>query len=587
MPTDTTDRIKIQQSTIVGGDNFPSIAPTTADIGAIAFSPLRNTADLSVLRDHILNVASEAAITEFLNINHAYPPAGQIVWKQEKFSFPLIKILELAAIALIDGEQRRRERRAKLTRIEATVARILHRGDNGFTVLKINAGGFKTAVGGISSELIIEAGARVAIWGKLGKRNGEPQLKFYDGDIELLPPEFHDAPALALRRENPIISAQHVEKLEARFGENFFAKIASDETLLNDPVFSRWSPKAKAAILAACVKYQKIDAFWLALLQIGASAKTIANIRAKIETHPDRLNEPYLLVFDGLLSFKQADELRTTSFFADRLSARVSTPDIRLSAIIAQAMNARRRDGHCGARLEALAGYLRKQHGSSDKDIAGALSKCLPFYERRADCLFHKDLWDLETRIARLIKARRATKPSRPPNLAAIKKAARDIGFDPNAEQIVAGRAALSLPLSIITGGPGTGKTTTTALLRELVGAENIAGCAFAARAARNLEENAGIASMTIHRLTRFTKGRAGLRAAAKQWRGLEVLVIDECSMIPSWLFERVLDFALLADVRHVVLIGDAEQLPPIGEGQPFADLIAASSPCDEAIASR
>jgi hypothetical protein len=430
-----------------------------------ACSSLRNVADLAALRTRLLE-AGEPGLAEFLIAYDAYPPAKQIAWKQEKFSLTLAAILEIAFKELINNEIHRRECRANLTRVEATVTKITWRHDDGsIIIMKIDAGGFKGAKGEVSPDLNIEAGSRVAILGTPGEYRGEPQLCFESDDVELLPPVFHNAPALALRRENPAISVAHVEKLEARIGEHFITKIAADETLLNDLAFSRWNPETKAGIRTACVKIRKLDDLSIALHQIGATVKTIARVRNKIETHPDWMREPFLLVFDGLLSLKQADDLRATPFFAKLLCNANDNTTLRIAAIIAQVMNVRRRDGHCGAHVKTLASYLEKQHGVSVENIASALNKCLVFYERHADCLFHKDLWDRESHVARMVKARRDNTLSKSFRAAAIKQTTLNL----NPQQRIACRAALSRSLSIVTGGPGTGKTTMLGALRELM----------------------------------------------------------------------------------------------------------------------
>ena len=107
-----------------------------------------------------------------------------------------------------------------------------------------------------------------------------------------------------------------------------------------------------------------------------------------------------------------------------------------------------------------------------------------------------------------------------------------------------------------------------------------IFGVAFAGRAASMLQDTASTPSLefqasTIHRALGLDADADGLDNAAST-RTIEapVLIIDECSMINSILLAAVLG---KTDAEHVALLGDVDQLPPIGAGAPFADMIANS----------
>jgi exodeoxyribonuclease V alpha subunit len=144
-------------------------------------------------------------------------------------------------------------------------------------------------------------------------------------------------------------------------------------------------------------------------------------------------------------------------------------------------------------------------------------------------------------------------------------------------EQWAAVRAAFAARVSVLTGGPGVGKTEAT---REIVAeaeAANatIALCAPTGRAARRLEETTGHEAKTIHRLLEWMPGR---EPAFRPGRPLPVdlVIVDESSMLNLRLAEVLLGG--LAETTHVVFVGDADQLPPIGAGKPFEDLIASGA---------
>jgi exodeoxyribonuclease V alpha subunit len=136
-------------------------------------------------------------------------------------------------------------------------------------------------------------------------------------------------------------------------------------------------------------------------------------------------------------------------------------------------------------------------------------------------------------------------------------------------------RAAFGSRVSVLTGGPGVGKTACTRAIVEEAETANlrIALCAPTGRAARRLEEATGHEAQTIHRLLEWMPGR---EPAFKPGHPLpaDIAIVDESSMLNLRLAEVLLGG--LAESTHIVFVGDADQLPPIGAGKPFEDLIAA-----------
>lgn len=140
-------------------------------------------------------------------------------------------------------------------------------------------------------------------------------------------------------------------------------------------------------------------------------------------------------------------------------------------------------------------------------------------------------------------------------------------------EQWQAVLGAFSAQVSVVTGGPGVGKTVCTKAIVSEARAANmrIALCAPTGRAARRLTEATGTGAHTIHRLLEW---RPGTEPVFKPGHPLPVdlLIVDEASMINLHMAEMLLGGLSLG--THIVLVGDADQLPPVGAGKPFADLI-------------
>jgi exodeoxyribonuclease V alpha subunit len=144
-------------------------------------------------------------------------------------------------------------------------------------------------------------------------------------------------------------------------------------------------------------------------------------------------------------------------------------------------------------------------------------------------------------------------------------------------EQWAAVRSAFGARISVLTGGPGVGKTRCTLGIVAEAEAANatIALCAPTGRAARRMEEATGHEAKTIHRLLEWMPGR---EPAFRPGRPLpaDLVIVDESSMLNLRLAEVLLNG--LAESTHVVFVGDADQLPPIGAGKPFEDLIASQA---------
>lgn len=145
---------------------------------------------------------------------------------------------------------------------------------------------------------------------------------------------------------------------------------------------------------------------------------------------------------------------------------------------------------------------------------------------------------------------------------------------DLSAEQQAAIDMALSHPLSILTGGPGTGKTTCLKALIDALEAQHrkYALASPTGRAAKRLSEATGRSAKTIHRLLEFSP-LEGFKRNEKQPLDLDFLVVDEASML-----DLILTNNLLKAVRpgtHVLLVGDVDQLPSVGAGDVLRDLIA------------
>ena len=151
-------------------------------------------------------------------------------------------------------------------------------------------------------------------------------------------------------------------------------------------------------------------------------------------------------------------------------------------------------------------------------------------------------------------------------------------------DQLKAVEAALTNNVSIITGGPGTGKTTILNVLVRIfkrLGRE-VALAAPTGRAAKRMEEATGETAMTIHRLLEYvySEDDETLNFGRNSENPLEqdVIIIDEASMIDIMLMSGLLDAVKTGTT--LIFTGDADQLPSVGAGNVLRDMIASESIC-------
>lgn len=150
--------------------------------------------------------------------------------------------------------------------------------------------------------------------------------------------------------------------------------------------------------------------------------------------------------------------------------------------------------------------------------------------------------------------------------------------FGLSKEQTEALRTVLTHPVCVITGGPGTGKTTILRALLQTLRANGLE-CRLAAptgRAAKRMEEATGEKAKTIHRLLEYTYDEeddlSHFRVNAEEPLATDVVIVDEMSMVDAALFQSLL--AGIAPGTRLVLVGDADQLPSVGPGNVLRSLI-------------
>ena len=143
-----------------------------------------------------------------------------------------------------------------------------------------------------------------------------------------------------------------------------------------------------------------------------------------------------------------------------------------------------------------------------------------------------------------------------------------------NEEQVHATQQSLHEKVLVITGGPGTGKTTLlTALLTILRRAKvSFVLAAPTGRAAKRMTESAGEEAMTIHRLLEYNPREGGFQRGEDNPLQVDFVIVDEASMVDLVLMDHLL--RAVEPHSHLILVGDVDQLPSVGPGSVLRDMI-------------
>lgn len=288
--------------------------------------------------------------------------------------------------------------------------------------------------------------------------------------------------------------------------------------------------------------------------------------------------------------YRLAEEVRGVGFLkADQVARGLQIgPDhpARIRAGVYHTLLEARGEGHCflprTALVEAAAVLLGNDVGEVDPAVTDLVTAGKAVLEdlphdplERAVYLpaLHEAERDLAHRLRRLLDTPRALAGS--DKSARLARLASTLGLTLAPAQEAALRLALERGTAIITGGPGTGKTTIirALLLASDAPAHRVALAAPTGRAAKRMAEATAREASTIHRLLKFSPQEGVFQHDEDTPLEVDLVIIDEASMLDVRLFDA-LARAVPPDAS-LVLVGDADQLPPVGPGAPFTDLIA------------
>ena len=468
--------------------------------------------------------------------------------------------------------------------LQGAVSAVVYQNyENGYAVLRLNLGGGQTVtvVGTIPLPAV---GERLMVTGKWSTHSNYGRQFEAEFLERLMPQTSVEILNYLSSRVIKGIGPRTASRIVEMFGEQTLAIMEREPERLSEvPGISREKARKIGEEFKLHVGIRQIMEFF-ALHHLSAELAVQVYKRYGDSTMELLYDDPYLLMDEELnASFGAVDQ------FAISLGVAGDDPR-RVEAGTLFELSYNLTGGHCFLPEEKLiAATARLLQLESDEPVKQGIARLLEADRLVRETLagitviYLPELHEAETECTRMLLDFAGHSFPEPRGLdRQIQAIAKESGIEYSEEQTQAIREAATSGLLLITGGPGTGKTTILRGILELLG-QNQLRCLLAAptgRAAKRLTEVTGEDASTIHRLLEAgidpATGKMFFARDAENPLKCDAVIVDEMSMVDVSLLYSLLQ-AIPAGKR-LILVGDPDQLPPVGPGFPFGDMLRSGS---------
>ena len=463
--------------------------------------------------------------------------------------------------------------------LQGTISAVVYQNyENGYSVLRLNVGGGEnvTVVGTIPLPVVGEQLMVTGRWSTHSNYGKQFEAEFLD---RMMPQSASEILAYLSSRVVKGIGPKSAARIVNHFGEDTLLVMEREPERLSEVagISLQRAQQIGAEFRLQVGMRQLIEFFAVHHLPAELAVRTYKVYGDK--TMDLLYDDPYLLMEDGLdAAFSAVDR------FAIDLGIAGDDPR-RVEAGILFELTYNLSVGHSFLPEQKLIAATAQLLSIDAETVARVLAKAVEGERVVTDVLsdikviYLPQLYNAETYCtARLKELSAASFPTEQNLDVRIHTAAEESGLSYSQQQEQAIREAASCGLLLITGGPGTGKTTVLRGILNLLRSLKL-NCLLAAptgRAAKRLSEVTGEEASTIHRLLESgidpATGKMVFARDDSNPLKCDAVVVDEMSMVDVLLMSSLLK--AIPKGKRLILVGDPDQLPPVGPGFPFSDML-------------
>jgi exodeoxyribonuclease V alpha subunit len=373
----------------------------------------------------------------------------------------------------------------------------------------------------------------------------------------------------------PGIGPATAEKIVQEFGTKAFDVLDKDPDKLIS--ISGISEKKLQKLKEAWTVQRGAHVIMASLMEYGITMAYAIKIYKKygMDALKKIEDNPFVLCRDiPGIGFKKADEIGKSMGFDQNHPLRIQS-----GILFALSENSLKGHVYCPLKnlISSTAQILEIDHDKIKEAFDILLKKnALVLLNGENQPVYSTAMYDYETTIAFILNDLNENNSNDYPSSQAIQASIAEIEHQQNIDlaeqQVQAVTSACQNPISIISGGPGTGKTTIISAICKAFAAENktILMAAPTGRASKRMTESTGFEAKTIHRLLEYQEGQF-TRNQENPLEG-DIFIIDESSMIDTYLMYHFLN--AVPNGAQIVFVGDIHQLPSVGPGNILKSMI-------------